>query len=97
MGIEFLAQASTQIARDPRTFGWFLGLGIAFGIIVVVVIVVATILTLARRIGVQAQMAIKELDDGRVHTMALWDVQKTSDGIKGITDGLRAARGALGG
>jgi hypothetical protein len=38
-------------------FGWYVGLSIAFAIIVVVVALVASILTLAQRISEQAPLA----------------------------------------
>ena len=82
---------------EAHLFGWYLGVGIAFVVIVVLVVVVASILTLARRIGIQAQQAIEGLDVGRANTLSLWDVDKANESAKRIADSLRAARGALGG
>lgn len=88
---------ASHMPNEPHLFGWYLGIGIAFAVIVVVVVVVASILTLARRIGIQAQQAIEAIDVGRVNTLALWDVDKANDAAKRIAQSLRAARGALGG
>jgi len=88
---------ANHAAGEPHLFGWYLGIGIAFAVIVVLVVVVASILTLARRIGIQAQQAIQALDVGRVNTLALWDVDKANESAKRIAGALRSARGALGG
>jgi len=88
---------ATHAPGEPHLFGWYLGIGIAFATIVVVVVVVASILTLARRIGIQAQQAIQGLDSGRANTLALWDVDKANESAKRIAESLRTARSALGG
>lgn len=86
-----------HIGGEGHMFGWYVGFAIAFAVIVVVVVLVASILTLARRIEVQAQMAIQTLDDGRVNTLPLWDVNKVNDSARSILVGLQSARQALGG
>jgi hypothetical protein len=83
--------------HEVSLFGWWLGLGIAFGLIVVVVVVVSAILTLARRIGLQARTILADLDAARINTLGLWEVEQTNRAAKGILDAARAARGALGG
>ncbi|MGI8425453.1 MAG: hypothetical protein ACR2FO_01650 [Actinomycetota bacterium] len=92
-----MVELATHAPGEPHLFGWYLGIGIAFATIVVVVVVVASILTLARRIGIQAQEAIVGLDAGRANTLALWDVDKANESAKRIAESLRAARSALGG
>jgi hypothetical protein len=75
--------------------GWYIGLGIGFAIIVVVVILVGAILTLARRIGVQAREAIDGLDEARVTTLPLWDLRDTNRSLQAILDAARRARTIL--
>ncbi|HVM35328.1 MAG TPA: hypothetical protein VM784_08295 [Actinomycetota bacterium] len=82
---------------DPHLFGWYLGLAIAFTVIVVVVVVVAVILAMAARISRQALDAIAALDEGRANSLPLWDVQKINESAKGILEAAKAARGVLGG
>ncbi|MGH2706637.1 MAG: hypothetical protein ACRDJ4_16580 [Actinomycetota bacterium] len=90
-------QLAEHVNGQGHMFGWYVGFAVAFAIIVVVVIVVAAILTLARRIEVQATQAIAALDEGRVNTLPLWDVQKVEQSARSILDGLQQARIALGG
>lgn len=87
-----------HLAQDVAlgsTFGWYVGLTVAFAIIVVVVIIVASILQLASKIGQQAAAAIQALDASRHNTLPLWDVQKVNDGARGIHDAARTARRVL--
>lgn len=87
----------SHLPGEPHLFGWYVGFAVAFAAIVVVVVLVASILTLAKRIGDQAQMAIQGLDECRTTTLPLWDVQKTVDHANNINQGLTKARAALGG
>ena len=73
--------------------GWWIGLGV----VALVVLLVATILVLARRIGVQARTITEDLDRARASTFGLWDVQKTNLALKAILDDAQKARSALGG
>lgn len=75
--------------------GWYVGYVIALVVLVVVVILVATILGLARRIGVQALAVIEAIDEGRVNTLALWEVDKINGGLREITRSAEEARTAL--
>lgn len=75
--------------------GWYVGYVIALVILVVVVILVATILGLARRIGVQALAVIEAIDEGRINTLALWEVDKINGGLREITRSAEEARTAL--
>lgn len=84
-----------EVTDQGSTFGWYVGLSIAFTVIVVVVVVVATILQLANKIGRQAAAAIDALDVGRQNTLPLWDVQQTNDGVQGILMAARTAREVL--
>ena len=88
---------ASHLPGEPHLFGWYVGFAVAFAVIVVVVVLVASILTLAKRIGDQAQMAIAGLDECRVATLPMWDVQKTVDHANNIAQGLKKARAALGG
>lgn len=75
--------------------GWYVGYVIALVVLVVVVILVATILGLARRIGVQALAAVEALDQARVNTLALWDVDKINGGVRSIISSAEEARAGL--
>jgi hypothetical protein len=75
--------------------GWYVGYVIALVVIVVVVILVAIILGLARRIGVQAMDAVEGLDEARINTLALWDVDKINGGVRSIIGSAEEARAAL--
>ncbi len=75
--------------------GWYVGYVIALVVLVVVVILVATILGLARRIGVQALAVIEAIDEGRVNTLPLWEVDKINGGLREITRSAEEARTAL--
>jgi acid phosphatase family membrane protein YuiD len=77
--------------------GWYVGLAIAAVVIAIVVVLVAMILGLARRIGYQARAIEEALDEARVNTFPLWDVEKVNDGVRSITKGAGQARAALGG
>ncbi|HEV2766479.1 MAG TPA: hypothetical protein VGV63_02075, partial [Acidimicrobiales bacterium] len=61
-----------------------MGFVIALVVITVVVLLVAIILGLARRIGVQAMDAVEGLDQARINTLALWDVDKINGGVRSI-------------
>ncbi len=75
--------------------GWYVGYAIAFVVLVIVVVLVATILGLARRIGVQALAATEGLDQARINTLALWDVDKINGGVRSIISSAEEARAAL--
>ena len=66
-------------------------------LITVVVILVAIILGLARRIGVQADVVVGALDQARINTLPLWDVDKVNGGVRSIIKSAQEARSALGG
>ena len=77
--------------------GWYVGYVIAGVLITVVVILVAIILGLARRIGVQADVVVGALDQARINTLPLWDVDKVNGGVRSIITSAQEARTALGG
>lgn len=88
---------ANHIPDEPHLFGWYLGFGIAFFIIVLVVIEVQAILMLARKIGTQAQAIIASLEDSVVNTAPLHDLARTVDHATAIVGGLLAVRKGLGG
>lgn len=88
---------ASHIPGEPHLFGWYLGFGIAFFIIVLVVIEVQAILMLARKIGTQAQAIIAGLEDAVVNTAPLHDLARTVDFATNIVSGLLATRKGLGG
>ena len=77
--------------------GWYVGYVITAVIITIVVILVGIILGLARRIGVQADAVTGALDQARINTLPLWDVDKVNGGIRSIIRSAQEARTALGG
>ena len=77
--------------------GWYVGYVIAAVVITIVVVLVAMILALARRIGVQADAVTGALDQARINTLPLWDVDKINGGIRSIIRSAQEARTALGG
>jgi hypothetical protein len=77
--------------------GWYIGFVIALVVITVVVILAGMILGLARRIGVQAEAITASLDEGRVNTLPLWEVDKVNEELRLIVRDAEAARAVLGG
>jgi anti-sigma-K factor RskA len=77
--------------------GWYVGYIIAGVIITVVVVLVGIILALARRIGEQAADITAALDEARINTLPLWDVDKINSGVRSITRSAQTARQVLGG
>ena len=77
--------------------GWYVGYIIAAVVISVVVILVGIILALARRIGVQALQITAALDEARINTLPLWDVDKINTGVRSIIKSAQTARQVLGG
>lgn len=77
--------------------GWYVGFVIALVVITVVVILAGMILGLARRIGVQAEQITSALDEGRVNTLPLWEVDKVNEELSLIIRDAEAARAVLGG
>jgi len=78
-------------------FGWYLGLSIAFAVIVVVVAVVASIMTLAQRIAEQAPLATAGLDAVAENTSLIPAVDTVNASGLAILKACQAARAALGG
>ncbi len=95
--LPFLAQQAPQIDRASKYDWWYIGLGVGFTIVVIVVILVATILTLAQRIGTQARTGIGAMAELRAATSPVWELQKTNGSITRIWKAAETARGVLGG
>lgn len=77
--------------------GWYVGYVIAAVVITIVVILVGIILALARRIGVQALNITDALDEARINTLPLWEVDKVNSGVRSIIKSAQSARQVLGG
>jgi hypothetical protein len=77
--------------------GWYVGYVIAAVVITIVVILVGIILALARRIGVQALQITASLDEARINTLPLWEVDKVNSGVRSIIKSAQSARQVLGG
>ena len=78
-------------------FGWYLGLSIAFAVIIVVVAVVASIMTLAQRIAEQAPLATAGLNAVAENTSLIPAVDTVNASGLAILKACQAARAALGG
>ncbi len=92
----FLAQQS-DVGKSAEHVGGYVGLGIGFLIVVVVVILVATILTLAARIGSQVRQGMEAMDEARAATLPVWEIQKVNTSITAIWRAAESARRLLGG
>ncbi len=77
--------------------GWYIGFVIALVVITVVVILAGMILGLARRIAVQAEAITVSLDQGRLNTLPLWEVDKVNEELRLIVRNAEQARAVLGG
>lgn len=77
--------------------GWYVGYTIAAVVITIVVVLVGIILALARRIGVQALQITAALDEARINTLPLWEVDKVNTGVRSIIKSAQTARQVLGG
>ncbi len=77
--------------------GWYVGFALAGLTITVVVVLVGTILGEARIIGRQAVSITEALEDSRINTLALWDVDVVNRSVIGINRNAAKARAALGG
>jgi len=78
-------------------FGWYVGLSLAFAIVVVVVALVASILTLANRISQQAPLATAGLNAVAENTSLIPAVNTVNASGMAILKACQAARRALGG
>jgi hypothetical protein len=78
-------------------FGWYVGLSIAFAVIVVVVAVVASILTLGQRISQQAPLATAGLEAVAENTSLIPAIPTVNASGLAILKACQAARAALGG
>jgi hypothetical protein len=77
--------------------GWYVGFALAGLTITVVVVLVGTILGEARVIGRQAVSITEALEESRLNTLALWDVDVVNRSVIGINRNAAKARAALGG
>ena len=87
----------SMVAYNGNThlFGWYLGFVIGSVIITVIVAEVAAVLSVARRIGGQAQQADQGLSVAYDHTYALRDLTRTRDIAQSVTENLYRTRRAL--
>jgi hypothetical protein len=80
---------------DTHLFGWYLGFAIGSIIITVIVAEVAAVLSVARRIGGQAQQAEQGLSVAYDNTYALRDLTRTRDIANSVTENLYRTRRGL--
>jgi hypothetical protein len=97
MSVVACAQHFRMIAYNGNThlFGWYLGFAIGSVIITVIVAEVAAVLSIARRIGGQAQQADQGLSAAYENTYALRDLTRTRDIAQSVTEDLYRTRRAL--
>lgn len=79
----------------PELTVWYVSFAIAGVCITLVVVLVAIILTMARRIAVQATGITEALEASRMNTLPMWDVAKVNAGLTSIVGSAQAARGVL--
>lgn len=84
-----------ELAPHPSLLGWYLGFAIAAVVITAVVAEVAALLNVAKRIGMQAQMAIQGLQRAYDNTYPLRDLTLTEDIAASVTQNLYRTRQAL--
>jgi len=75
--------------------GWYVGFAIAAVTISAVVVLVGTILGEARIIARQAVDITEALEESRLNTMALWDVDVVNRSVIGVNRNAAKARAAL--
>jgi len=87
----------SMVAYNGNThlFGWYLGYVIGAVIITVIVAEVAAVLSVARRIGGQAQQADQGLSVAYDNTYALRDLARTVDIAQSVTQDLYRTRRGL--
>lgn len=81
--------------EQANLFGWYVGFVIAVVVITAVVALVAAILQLARRIGLQAQMAVQGLSRAYENTRPLYDLETTSGIAGSVITNLNKVRVAM--
>ena len=86
-----------MLAAGAVLTGWYVGFVIALVVISVVVVLVAIILGLARRIGVQAEAITATVDEARMNTLAMWEVDRVNTSLKNIVKDAEQARLVVGG
>jgi hypothetical protein len=77
--------------------GWYVGFIIAAVTISAVVVLVGIILGEARIIGRQAADITESLEESRLNTLALWDVDLVNRSVISVNRNAAKARAALGG
>ncbi len=75
--------------------GWYVGFAIAAITISAVVVLVGTILGEARIIARQAVDITEALEESRLNTMALWDVDLVNRSVIGVNRNAAKARSVL--
>jgi len=87
---------ATHTAGDPY-FTWYIGLIVGFVVVVVVVAVAGWLLTIASRIGDQAQRAGEVLGRTGRNVAPASEVRRANDSATAILDLAARARAALAG
>lgn len=72
--------------------GWILGLSIALAVVGVVVVLLVMMIVLASRAAGKAEAILTALDDARVNTRGLWEVDQANQAATRIVGAATAAR-----
>lgn len=83
-----------MLLADSGYTGWYAGFAIAAAVVVIVVIVVSLILTLAHKIGQQAEQIALGLDDARANTVVLDQIPNLNSTVLTVNRRAAAAREA---
>ena len=86
-----------MIVLAAENTGWVVGYTIGIVVVLVVVALVIPILTLAYKIGTEAQAIDNSLNDSVTNTAALADLSTTNQMAINVIEGLKRGRQRLGG
>lgn len=90
-----MLQLTAPVLAQQSFHGWYRGLIIGFVLVVVVVILVGAILLYAARIADQAKDGINRMEEARVATLPVWELQDLNVSATGIWKSVESARGLL--
>lgn len=76
---------------------WYVGLVVAFAVIVVVVAIVAALLTYASRISERLRATLEALEDRRTDAAVREQAERLHESARGVLAAARSGRRALGG
>ncbi len=89
--------ARQMFSQGGTLIGWWVGLIIGLGTVLIVVVIVSVLLVIAARVNSQVRAATRELEATRSTTEPLAELKRTNDTLRGVLPGAQTARQALGG